>query len=132
MGSPYGQYLLDDVLAGKVKAKLYVMLNAWRLSAAQRQDLLAGDSRSDGHLVLCAGLPLDDGASLAAMKQLTGFDIQSVSPPKAWATIARRPSPCQFRRTTPGRAPLRRGRRQRQRDPGDVRGQVPGHRHPPQ
>ncbi|MCX7827311.1 MAG: beta-galactosidase, partial [Verrucomicrobiae bacterium] len=40
MGAPYGQYLLDDVLAGRVKAKLYVLLNAWSLSAAERAKLL--------------------------------------------------------------------------------------------
>ena len=32
MGAPYGQYLLDDVVRGRVHAKLYVFLNAWRLS----------------------------------------------------------------------------------------------------
>ena len=33
MGTPYGQYLLDDVLAGRVHARLFIMLNAWRFSA---------------------------------------------------------------------------------------------------
>ncbi len=39
MGAPYGQYLLDDVLAGRVKAKLYVFLNAWDLSNDERTKL---------------------------------------------------------------------------------------------
>lgn len=39
MGAPYGQYLLDDVLAGRVKAKLYVFLNAWNLSNNERARL---------------------------------------------------------------------------------------------
>lgn len=39
MGAPYGQYLLDDVLAGRVKAKLYIFLNAWDITPAQRVQL---------------------------------------------------------------------------------------------
>ena len=42
IGAPYGQYLLDDVLAGKVHAKLYVFLDAWRLTAEQATKLQAG------------------------------------------------------------------------------------------
>lgn len=40
MGAPYGQYLLDDVLAGRVHAKLYIFLNAWSLDAHQQKQLL--------------------------------------------------------------------------------------------
>jgi beta-galactosidase len=40
MGAPYGQYLLDDVLAGRVHARLFIMLNAWRLSAQERTTLV--------------------------------------------------------------------------------------------
>jgi len=39
MGAPYGQYLLDDVMNGKVQAKAYVFLNAWCLSPAQRRQI---------------------------------------------------------------------------------------------
>jgi hypothetical protein len=40
-GAPFGQYLLDDVLAGKVDhAKVYVFLNAWKLTPQQRKTLL--------------------------------------------------------------------------------------------
>ncbi|MBV9470636.1 MAG: beta-galactosidase, partial [Abitibacteriaceae bacterium] len=39
-GAPYGQYLLDDVIARRVQSKLYVFLNAWCLSAAQRAGIL--------------------------------------------------------------------------------------------
>ncbi len=48
MGTPFGQYLLDDVLAGRVHAKLFVFLNPWDLSAAERETLLrvtAGSAR---------------------------------------------------------------------------------------
>lgn len=40
-GAPFGQYLLDDVLAGRVKAKLFVFLNPWDITPEQRQKLLA-------------------------------------------------------------------------------------------
>jgi beta-galactosidase len=40
MGAPYGQYLLDDVLAGRAPAKVYALLDAWTLSAADREKLL--------------------------------------------------------------------------------------------
>ncbi len=56
-GAPYGQYLLDDVLAGKVHAKLYVFLNAWSLSAGTvAKSFLPGHAWQRLHLVLCAGL----------------------------------------------------------------------------
>ncbi len=42
MGAPYGQYLLDDVLAGRVHARLFIMLNAWRLTEQERTTLAAG------------------------------------------------------------------------------------------
>lgn len=40
-GAPFGQYLLDDVLAGRVQAKLYVFLNPWDVTPEQRAKLLA-------------------------------------------------------------------------------------------
>lgn len=39
LGAPYGQYLLDDVAAGRVQAKLFVMLNPWNLTADDRTRL---------------------------------------------------------------------------------------------
>ena len=39
VGAPFGQYLLDDVLAGRVDAKLYVLLNPWDLDVAGRARL---------------------------------------------------------------------------------------------
>lgn len=38
-GAPYGQYLLTDVLAGRVPARLQVFLSAWRLTPEQRRTL---------------------------------------------------------------------------------------------
>jgi hypothetical protein len=40
MGAPYGQYLMDDVLAGRVKANLYIFLNPWDVAGGDRQRLL--------------------------------------------------------------------------------------------
>ncbi len=55
MGTPYGQYLLDDVLAGRVRTKVYVFLDAWCLDADARQ-ARARHPGSDVRLVLRAGI----------------------------------------------------------------------------
>ena len=67
-GAPFGQYLLDDVLAGKVvHAKVYVFLNAWMLTPEQRKTLLektAGKKRiwcyPPGTEHLIDGIPAED------------------------------------------------------------------------
>lgn len=86
MGAPYGQYLLDDVVRGRVQAKLYVFLNAWQLSAAQRKALRK--KTRDACNVWCYAPGLHDGDRTApeAMRELTGFRLVPVSPTKAWAT----------------------------------------------
>ncbi len=85
-GAPYGQYLLDDVLARKVDARLYVFLNAWSLSAAQREGLLEA-TRGKARLWCYAPGYFDEWqASPEAMRRLTGFRLEPVSPEKAWAT----------------------------------------------
>jgi hypothetical protein len=85
MGAPYGQYLLDDVAAGRVRAKMYVLLTAWSLSPAQRQRLLT--ATRGGLRVWCyaPGYLDEQHASLEAMRELTGFQMKKVSPAKAWA-----------------------------------------------
>ena len=86
MGAPYGQYLLDDVLAGRVGAKVYVFLNAWSLSAAERAQLLKA---TRGALrVWCYAPGYHDGSrvSTEAMRELTGFRLERATPEKAWAT----------------------------------------------
>lgn len=85
MGAPYGQYLLDDVLAGRVRAKLYVMLTAWRLSAQQRQQLRRAIGGADVVWCYAPGYVDADHFSLDAMKELTGFRLKKVSPAKALA-----------------------------------------------
>jgi len=87
MGAPYGQYLLDDVLADKVHAKLYVMLNAWSLSPERRAKLAA--SLGDSARIWCyaPGYLDEQGVpSPAAMCELTGFRIEKVAPAEALAT----------------------------------------------
>ncbi|MFI5378948.1 MAG: beta-galactosidase [Tepidisphaerales bacterium] len=87
-GAPYGQYLLDDVLAGRVHAKVYVLLNAWRLSPADREKLLLATRGATRIWCYAPGYFDDDRTSLPAMRQLTGFEL-AASKSKAWAT----PSP---------------------------------------
>jgi len=84
-GAPYGQYLLDDVIAGKVDARLYVVLNAWSLTADQRAGLLRA-TRGKG-VVWCHAPGWFDGdePSTRAMRELTGFDLQPIDSVKAWA-----------------------------------------------
>jgi hypothetical protein len=85
MGAPYGQYLQDDVLAGRVPAKMYVLLTSWRLSAQQRRQLLA--ATRDRLRVWCyaPGYHDQNGTSLDAMQELTGFRMKLVHGQTAWA-----------------------------------------------
>jgi len=85
MGTPYGQYLQDDVIAGRVKAKLNVFLTAWSLSPAERQKLLAATRGSTRIWCYAPGYQEQRGTSLEAMHELTGFQLKKVSPAKAMA-----------------------------------------------
>ncbi len=86
MGAPFGQYLLDDVVRGRVHAKLYVFLDAWQLSAAQRKALRANTRGACN--IWCFAPALHDGgrASPEAMRELTSFRLVQVSMVKALAT----------------------------------------------
>jgi hypothetical protein len=76
MGAPYGQYLQDDVLRGRVPdPKLYVFLSPWRLDGAERRDLVA---RTRGKVRLWgygSGWIDAEGTSLKAVEELTGFRV---------------------------------------------------------
>jgi beta-galactosidase len=85
MGAPYGQYLQDDVIAGKVQAKMYVFLTAWCLAPDQRQQLLAATRGSTRVWCYAPGYQEPDGTSLEAMRELTGFQLAKVTPVKAVA-----------------------------------------------
>ncbi len=84
-GAPYGQYLQDDVAAGRVHAKMYVFLSAWRLEPAERQKLL--DATRGKLRIWCyaPGYQEDHGTSLDAMRQLTGFRMKQLTGVHAWA-----------------------------------------------
>ena len=85
MGAPYGQYLLDDVVRGRVQAKLNVFLNAWHLSAAQRQALRRQTRGAWRIWCYAPGWHDGDRTSAEAMQELTGFRLVPVSPARAWA-----------------------------------------------
>jgi hypothetical protein len=88
IGAPYGQYLLDDVVAGRVRAKMYVFLSAWRLSPAQRQQLLAATRGSLRIWCYAPGYQEEDRTSLEAMRELTGFRMRELIGVKALAEPA--------------------------------------------
>jgi hypothetical protein len=87
VGAPYGQYLNDDVLAARVPwAKMEVFLSPWRMTAHERAQLL---DQTRGKVRVWGYAPgYDDGdtASLAAMRQLTGFQVEPAHPVHAVAT----------------------------------------------
>ena len=85
MGAPYGQYMLDDVAAGRVKAKLYVFHNAWRLSGKQRESILKATSGAARVWCYAPGYFDDDNVSPRAMRELTGFQLKPVQPKSAAA-----------------------------------------------
>jgi hypothetical protein len=79
LGAPYGQYLLDDVLAGRVRARVYVFLNPWCLSAIQRKQLLEATRGSLRVWCYAPGYHDGDRVSLAAMAELIGFSMRKLS-----------------------------------------------------
>jgi len=85
MGCPFGQYLLDDVCAGKVSAKLYVFLAAWHLSPGQRQKLLKTTRGATRIWCYAPGYQEGDLTSMEAMRELTGFRIKRISKVNALA-----------------------------------------------
>ncbi len=85
LGAPYGQYLLDDVIDGRVKARVYAFLNAWCMDRAQRQKLLAATSGSLRLWCYAPGFHDGQSTSLEAMRELTGFRFRRISKVQAWA-----------------------------------------------
>ncbi len=86
IGAPYGQYMLDDVVRGRVHSRLYIFLNAWQLSRSQRRMLLA--NTENGCCVWCYAPGLYDGdrTSPEAVREITAFRLVRVSPRQARAT----------------------------------------------
>jgi hypothetical protein len=86
MGAPYGQYLQDDVAAGRVDAKLYVFLTAWLLDPDERRRLLEATRGKTRLWLYAPAYHEEHSVSLDAMRELTGFRLQTASEVEAWAT----------------------------------------------
>lgn len=86
MGAPYGQYLLDDVAAGKVKARMLVFLNAFQLTDSRRQELRSVVRGRAAIWSYAPGIYGANGLDLAAARELTGFRLKQVAPSGAMAT----------------------------------------------
>jgi hypothetical protein len=86
-GAPYGQYLLDDAIAGQIPAKLQVFLSAWVLTPERRAALAA--KRAPGTVrVWCyaPGYLFPDRADVAGIKEVTGFEAAAILGTKATVT----------------------------------------------
>ncbi|MBP7462090.1 MAG: T9SS type A sorting domain-containing protein, partial [Candidatus Delongbacteria bacterium] len=79
-GAPYGQYMMEDALAGKIPAKLQIFLNAWALTPEQRTQLVK-NRQSGVTRVWCyaPGYVLPDRFDIDAMTELTGFEFRKVN-----------------------------------------------------
>ena len=86
-GAPYGQYLLRDAVAGRVPAKLQILLAAWSLTEKQRNALRenrgAGTTR-----VWCYAPGYSNGErrDVDLIRQATGFRVREVKLPNPVAT----------------------------------------------
>jgi hypothetical protein len=75
IGAPFDVFLLDDFLAGKLRAyKLYIFLNPFRLDPGRRK-AMARELRRDGRAALWIYAPgyLKDAPALENMEELTGI-----------------------------------------------------------
>lgn len=86
-GAPYGQYLLDDAMAGHVPAKLQVYLAAWALSPEERTALAAQRNNATVRIWCYApGYLYSDRMDVAGIRELTGFDARALTLDTAEAT----------------------------------------------
>jgi len=82
-GVLYGQYLLDDVTAGRVKAKMYAFLNAWCLAPEQRERILEATRGALRVWCYAPGYQEPHRVNEKAMEGLTGFRLVKVQPATA-------------------------------------------------
>ena len=76
-GVPFGQYLLDDVAAGRVdSADVFVFLNAWQIDKPTRQKLLQHTANKLRLWCYAPGMLASEGDCLESMHQLTGFNFR--------------------------------------------------------
>ncbi len=79
-GVPFGQYLFDDFLTGKIDARLYVVMNAIAMTAADRAKVLK--AAKGKNIMFAFGVGYIDpnmGMSVKHLQDLTGFQIREVS-----------------------------------------------------
>lgn len=87
MGAPFGQYLLGDVLAHNVPARLQVFLSAWSLSTEQRRALTANRPAAVTRLWCWApGWLYPDRQDVAGIAEVTGFRARPIALPSAEVT----------------------------------------------
>lgn len=85
VGAPFGQYLQDDVASGRVHAKLYAFLTSFQMNAAERAALLTATQGATRIWCYAPGYFDSNKASLTAIKELTAFEVKSVTPGSAMA-----------------------------------------------
>ena len=86
-GVPFGQYLLDDVAAGRVdSADLFVFLNAWHLDKPTREKVLAATKDKVRVWCYAPGLLATEASDLEGMHGLTGFHFRRM--PEGTAPVA--------------------------------------------
>lgn len=78
-GAPYGQYLLEDVIAKKVPAKLQVYLAAYSLTPAERAALKQPHPNTVRAWCYAPGYIQSDRLDVNGIKDLTGFEVKPVS-----------------------------------------------------
>lgn len=80
MGAPYGQYLLSDVEARPLAAKLKIFLAAWYLPEERRTKLRRQMDEDSGVKVWCwaPGWLTDGGADAAGIESTTGFKVRRI------------------------------------------------------
>lgn len=79
MGTPYNTYVLDDVVAGRVSPhRLYIFLNAFAISAAEREALqkVFGRDHATVVWVYAAGL-IDKRIDVGNMEKLIGIRVHA-------------------------------------------------------
>jgi len=86
MGCPVGLYLMEDVRAGKLpeSVRLIVLLNAYRVTKQQREELLAQVARQ-GKVAVWLYAPglIDERAAAANVSRLIGFEVTRIAEPKS-------------------------------------------------
>jgi hypothetical protein len=85
MGTPHGQYLLDDVAAGRVVARVKVFLNAWVVPKPLRTKLLQATARGVSLWCYAPGYLDESGPAPDGMRELTGFELAPATVESAWA-----------------------------------------------